>query len=697
MTFTSKLGSAKLGYIKLADLGVVSVVDILDVVFTNIIDLGTEIYGPQDILNVSFTNTQDITSEKIAEVSTLVATLSVSILELADVEFLTNTQTLVAILDELNGLADILLNTQTNIQSLTNEQIVNGFVSDTLTNIATNLQNLAGDGGEDVSMQNIQSIIEDADILKNTQTLVLSMLELIDTGYTDLLLTQSQLAVFIADIVDTGYEDILTNQQTFVATILERFINENRVPIGPGTGGETFLLQLAPTGITVSNILGVDMTDSSGSIVLIGSHDLPTAGSFVVRIDDEFIMVDNVSGNTLSGLTRGMSNTSPEPHSSGAQVDWTDEYDMAIENIVGEIAELTHYGAGTYYGFITTMDCSQAYLDSDRYMTYVKSCIGVFPEGTGVLGTNKLDAEQINSVNTGEGVSDRVPVGLSFPCLIIDTINLGDKFVCRYKNTEDEILFLGPRSVLAQVWYGLIRVNDSNADVTLSNPYGHIVDGDISATFADTSGVIAATLPAVSRYFTNPTRGYSDPGILMAGLAIRQEDRHIPLWTSPNWHNFDWIFNGFGPDCNYIQCLARRKNVDLPSNSDLTGPNATWVDPTYMSSTAWQVVLTGYSADEILIGPTLNGNPTPHDIPDIVFVPAPTPGGGPVGPPGPGGGPPDEGGSGGDIGTPTTASVSVSLDQIRFRALERSTAASAGVQTGFSLDTISFRAFEPGD
>lgn len=671
MGLTSKLGQVKLGQFKLAAISVSVVIDDLTVTATNIITLADSDYE-------TITTYQELLS---------------SITEVVDIDTLYVTQTLDPTLDDFIARVDALTAIITNIPSLADEAIVNGFVADVLINTATQIHALIGDADDSFIMQNLQSLLEDAELSDVSHQLIATIIEIVETGNTDDLNYYQTLLTTVSDIVDTGTTDTLTSSQTLVVRLSERFINDNLTPVGPGTGGEIFPINLAPSGVTFNTVLSSDISAFSSTMILANTSDLPSGGGFVVRINNEVIYVRTLTGNTASNLVRGMSNTTPTFHLAGSQVDWTDEYDMAIVSQTDAVRNIT-YLSQIQRGFITIIDCSQAYIGSSRYRTYIKSCIGVFPTGTGTSGTAKTDAEQINSVNTGEGLSDLVPVGLSFPLRISADIVVGDTFVCRYKNSEDVILTLGPRSALAQVWYGFVRVNNANSDVTDTEPYAHIIDGDTFQTYSNSSATVAATLNASERYFTNPTRGFSDTGVLMSGLAVRHGQRRVPFWTSPNWHNFDWVFNGFGTDCNFIQTVARRRNVDLPSNSNLTGPNADWDDPTYYTSTAWHVVLTSYAFEAIFVGPSFNGTPV---IPNSTVVIPIGGGGGSAGGGGGGVGPggnPDEGGSGGNIGIPTVGSISLSLDAIRFRGTNEDKPTSTQAPTGHSLEFISFRAFE---
>lgn len=424
---------------------------------------------------------------------------------------------------------------------------------------------------------------------------------------------------------------------------------------GPGNGGELFFLQLSPAGAPVTVQLDGAISSGASSFVM----TTPIAGlvadtGFCVTIDDEVIYVGALSldGLTASALSRGMSNTLAASHVDASDVTWGDTYDMAAES-QSAIRELLDDGK---HGFLVSLDCTQAYLDGDRYATHVSEFLGMFPPGS---TTNKVDQAQPSSVSAVDGVTDEVPVGLTVPAMIVDDIDAGDIALCRYVNDEASPLVLGPRSALIQSWYGLARVDGDN-DPAFADPDANITDGSTSETFPDSSALVTANLDADLRFFTNPdVSGFSDKAILMSGLSIRHGTGRVPLWTSPNWHNFDYVYCGFATDANFVQIIAKRQDLEgiIPGSADIAGPNATWDEDPYYTSTAWHVVLTSYDGESIIIGPSANGTPpnvnpifNPTDV--ITVPPGPTGGGPPVT-----GGEGDEGGSGGNIPPPGQVSA----------------------------------------
>jgi len=209
-----------------------------------------------------------------------------------------------------------------------------------------------------------------------------------------------------------------------------------------------------------------------------------------------------------------------------------------------------------------------------------------------------------------------------------------------------------------------MRVDDDNVDVTFTDPDGNIFDGPgIDDEFFDES-FITVTLPGNTRTFTHggtpSPPNFNDKGWPLAALAVRNNNRRVPHWVSPDWHNFSYVYTGFHADALFVQVLVNRNgilygpepSVTLPGSQDIDGPNATWDDPSYRSSTAWGVYL--FNGTYLLVGPILNPPPGFVAPPSIVPV-VPSPGT-------PGGDPGDatpadeflEGGEGGDIDPPPT-------------------------------------------
>lgn len=438
--------------------------------------------------------------------------------------------------------------------------------------------------------------------------------------------------------------------------------------IGPGNGGEQWLLKLNANGATETATLTSSIgVSAGGSFTASGDSGLPTSGGFLLQIDDEVIQVRKLGSGTYGIARRGLSNTTPAPHASGASAVWDDTYLMAIESAIGMTATAEIEGE-TAYGFLIAFDASQAYIDTDRYPMHVTELVGVFPPGIGSASGSLLDGAQPSAVHTPTGLADDAPAALTVPARLTTDIPAGDVAVVRYTNPEADVMTLGPRAVQVQGWYGFGRRDGSNNDVTLTDPNGTVVDGTTHGEFFEES-FITATLLGDDRTYTYGPPRFSNEGWPIAALSIRHGKRRVPLWTSETWHNFDYVYTGFHADAVFVQVLVNRNGfhapplgeVALPHPDDIDGPDATW-DATndYYTSTSWFV---GIFDTVFAIGPVLNGPPTPPSPPTdspVHVVPGVPPGGS-------GGDPSDpgddwEGGSGGDIDPPVGAGVHLHTD-----------------------------------
>ncbi len=443
--------------------------------------------------------------------------------------------------------------------------------------------------------------------------------------------------------------------------------------IGAGNGGEQFRLQLAPNGSSETATLTADLgAGTGGTLALTGDSGLPATGTFLLTIDDEVIAVHKTGAGSYGVARRGLSNTTPAPHLSGADAVWDDTYLMAVAALVGMLAvidDLIGGVAGPHYGWLVVASAAQAYLpDSARYPLDVAEVVGVFPPGTGAAGGTRLDGAQDSAVHTPQAESDDCPSGLTVPAKLDTDIEAGDVTLCRFTNPTAEILTLGPRAAVLQGVYGFGRRDDDNNDVTNSDPDGHVVDGTTHGEFFE-QAFVTATLPGDDRTFTYGPPRFSNKGWPIAALGIRHGRRRVPLWTSPTWHNFNYIYTGFHADAVFVQFLINRNGivygpfpeVDLPHPDDIDGPDATW-DATagYYTSTSWYVGIFGGAL--IALGPALNvpsggASTTPQFIPTVT---------GTVGGTGGGTASPDEdlpeGGSGGDIGPPVGVGVHLHTD-----------------------------------
>jgi hypothetical protein len=307
--------------------------------------------------------------------------------------------------------------------------------------------------------------------------------------------------------------------------------------------------------------------------------------------------------------------------------------------------------------------------------------LGVFDAGAGSTGASRCDAAQPNAIATPVGVSDDCPAALSNPARISSNVVAGDVAVVRYTNPEATPLDLGPRSCALQSWFGLKRVDATDNDVTFTDPTGYVVDsippaqftGSVNGEWADPSSIgiapatgeptpnpvpyTSVTLPGSDRYFTYGAPHYEEKGWPMCCLAVRQGNRRIPAWQSWDWHDFGYVYAGFGVDDTFAQLLVNRNGilygsvpeVDLPGPQDIDGPDAVWDDATYEFAASWYVII--FSTPYLVFGPTIGGED--HQGPGTAFIPG-------VDFPGTGGdvvvefSPFVEGGSGGGIGPGAT-------------------------------------------
>ncbi len=455
-------------------------------------------------------------------------------------------------------------------------------------------------------------------------------------------------------------------QVPFIAshTVVHAIVAIWRSTTGPGNGGETFPLQLAPNGSTVTAVLDGNISATSTGLTLSSDGSLPASGYFVITIDDEVLYVTPTGSHTYRIAARALSNTVAAAHTDGTNVTWDDTYLQAIASTQNIAKQFVYSIDGvTYDAWLIAFDATQGYLAGDRYAMHVAEFTGIYPAGG---GTNKVDASQPSAHSVPEGVTDDCPAALTVPARLIDNVVIGDVAVVRYTNQEASILSVGPRSVLIQSWYAFSRRSSTNVDVTTTDPTGTVVDAAVDVESFNT-GTTTTTMPGSDRTFTHggapSPPNYSDKGWPIAALGIRQGVNRIPRWTSPDWHDFSYVYTGFGIDATFVQVLINRngftyagvveESVTLPNSSDITGPNATWDDPAYHSSSSWGVFI--FAGAVLFVGPPVNGPPPgelPPPIPPTVQPGGSGDGGGtgpPVDPPPP---PPLEGGSGGGIPPP---------------------------------------------
>jgi hypothetical protein len=479
--------------------------------------------------------------------------------------------------------------------------------------------------------------------------------------------------------------------------------NPNLTFSGPGNGGEVFGLRLNENGVTTTATLVTAIgVGGTPSLTMTGDSGMPTDATFVVTIDSEQILVSPQGAGAYLIRQRPMGNTTAASHSAGSTVSWGDSYDMSIISQINInkafTSDIEGTGSHTYTGWLMVFDSTQAYkTDGTRFPLHVTEFMGVFLPGAGVSGASKVDGSQPSAIHAPEAASDHCGAALTVPALIITDIVPGDALIARYTNPASFVLDLGPRSGAIQSWFGLKRVDTSNNDVTLTNPNGICVDtnsgyatytgsvntepdeplalatgiakdsSDAAGHAIPTAGPVpwlTVTLPGADRYFTDSIH-FSDPGWPIGVLTCRQGNRRVPFWQSWDWHNFTYVYSGFGPDDSFAQVVVNRNGmsgvlpiISLPGPQDIDGPDAYWDDGTYYFGASWYVVL--IATPYLVIGPIIGGGGGPGTgpgggggggtIPGVSFPPS---GGPPVIVP-----PVIEGGSGGDI-TPSSTGLHV--------------------------------------
>lgn len=453
--------------------------------------------------------------------------------------------------------------------------------------------------------------------------------------------------------------------KTHVWDIFSMFDPDKTFLSAGSPGSEKFLIRLAPNGGGSTATLAADMSDSQSFMYLTGDGGFPTDRSFVVTIDNEVIYIGRVDTGHYRAV-RAMSNTSRATHGAGATVTWGDSYDMPIVSGVNInesfTASIESTPSFTYPGWLMEFDCSQAYLaDGTRVPMHVTSVLGVFAAGAGSGGANKCDAAQPNAVSVPVAASDHAGAALSNPARIQTDIVPGDVALCRYTNPLAQVLDLGPRSTALQSWFGMMRVDTANADVTFTDPNGIIVDttgtydtftasieDDYDEPLALATGIardasdavghavatpgtvpwMTDTMLASARHFTR-TAGGRD-GWPIGVVTVRQANRRVPYWQSWDWHNYSYVYSGFGPDDTFAQIIINRNGIvfgplptfDLPNDLDIQGPDVYWDDATYFFSFVWYVVL--FNGPYLVEGPIVGG------VGGGPIVGSPTPEGGPT-------------------------------------------------------------------
>lgn len=474
------------------------------------------------------------------------------------------------------------------------------------------------------------------------------------------------------------------SSRTRVFGVFSLYVDTLRAGV-PGNGGESFQVILAANGSTETATLAAGLAADASLLTVTGDSGFP-AGAFVVRIDDEQLYVVKITAGAYRIRRRGSGNTTPASHTIGANVTWTDSYDLAIRagaDIAHSFtADIASSGSTSYPGWLICFDSSQAYLSGNRYPMHVTEVVGVFDAGAGTTGTNRLDAAQPNAICTAAATSEDCPAALSNPARIDADILVGDVAVVRYTNPEAANLELGPRSVALQSWFGLKRVSTSDVDVTFTDPNGIVVDttgtydtftGSVNGEWnnplgpgigCDTGEPTNHDVPYTSVTLLGTNRNFtvtSEKGWPICALAVRQGKRRVPFWCSWDWRDYSYVYTGFDTDATFVQLLINRNGilfgsvpeVALPGSQDIDGPDAIWDDGSYRFGASWYVAI--FSTPYIVVGPSIGGTPPDLPVGPTSYVPGVSFTGGPSSP---SVSVPDlhvEGGSGGGINPPSRA------------------------------------------
>jgi len=411
----------------------------------------------------------------------------------------------------------------------------------------------------------------------------------------------------------------------------------DRTGTGAGNGGENFPILLAPNGTTETATLTAGISATATLMHLTGDGGYPSSGAYVVTIDDEVLYVAPLGGGSYRIRGRGLSNTTAASHTASASVSWGDTYDMAIiaQNTIANsfTADITGSGSYTYPGWLICFDSTQAYVGSSRYPMHVTSVLGVFAAAAGSGGSNRCDAAQPNSIASTAAISDNCPAALSNPSRIQTDILPGDVALVRYTNPEASIMSLVSRAAAMQSWFGMKRVDSSDADVTFTDPTGTVIDGSVNGEWLDPLGpgivpetglpttvdvpYTSVTLPGSDRTFTHggtpSPPNYLEKGWPICALAVRQNNRRVPHWKSWDWHNYNFVYSGFFPDATFCQIVINRNGivfgsvpeVALPGPQDIDGPDAVWDDGSYEFGASWYVAI--FAVPYLVVGPAIGG------------------------------------------------------------------------------------------
>jgi hypothetical protein len=333
------------------------------------------------------------------------------------------------------------------------------------------------------------TISEDAEVMRLIQTnqvLLDELTELTNLSHTNVValteilvvpgsgfnenmtLSQTNVVRITDQVVVFGYDE-LKIIQTNLLRISERILAPPQAPPATQNGVEFARIIIPYSSITLA--LPNPISAGATSFSINGPVNSLPASHFVLEIGDEIFYVTNRFGSTVTVL-RGWSMTTPATHNTGDVVTWPNHYDMALASTVDAAPG----------DWLTFFDCTQAYLDGQRFAFHVDEVMSV---GKVVASDpNKLDGPQPWRASPVVGVTDSVPGGVCQPARLIIQMNTGDRCVVRYVNNvaPTGTFELGPRAVMFMHWGGNIQTSPSDPVIVPAG--GNLYE--MSGLFTDT-------------------------------------------------------------------------------------------------------------------------------------------------------------------------------------------------------------------
>ena len=193
---------------------------------------------------------------------------------------------------------------------------------------------------------------------------------------------------------------VLSNQTFYDITPLELITT---VASGAGMGTNPFL--------PIYSTLAASISDTSTTITVTSGTTFSRAYPLVVRIGSEDIYVQSVSGNVLSGCTRGYNNTTAANHTSGDAVtsSWLVVNSPVNASAVGNFVD---YVGATAFGPYSTASLNRNYKIVAQSLNYVAVDTGVQSTsatvggGASVVGYYQIDTgADFNTFGQGFGAS----------------------------------------------------------------------------------------------------------------------------------------------------------------------------------------------------------------------------------------------------------------------------------------------------